>query len=132
MGWDVSEKIEAMVGRKIESVTLDKDKDLITFRFQDGHEQSFGVEGDCCSHSWIEHLERPLGLEGATLTGHESGGTVDATDDDKENPKQEGSEYRTHECLQVYQDVFHTDRGDIVLEYRNSSNGYYGGSLVTA
>lgn len=128
--YNVPDAVKDMVGRKIESVTLDKSKDVVTFKFQDGHIRRFGVEGDCCSHSWIEHLERPMGLEGATLTGHDHGGTVDATEDDAENPQREDGGYREHECLQVYQDIFHMDRGDICLEYRNSSNGYYGGCLT--
>jgi hypothetical protein len=35
-----------------------------------------------------------------------------------------------HECLTVYQTHFRTERGDVTLEFRNSSNGYYGGYLI--
>jgi hypothetical protein len=33
------------------------------------------------------------------------------------------------DCIRVYQTSFATPKGEIVVEYRNSSNGYYGGWL---
>lgn len=47
-------------------------------------------------------------------------------EDDAANPMHGSDDYRyrEHECLQVYQTHFKTAKGDIVLEYRNSSNGY--------
>lgn len=133
--YSFTEITERMKGRAIAAVHLDKSKDRITFQFADGGSQVFGVEGDCCSHSWIEHLEMPPNVTGATVTAIEEGGTVDATDDDALNPRRppyyEGDvTRREHECLKVYNTTFRTDRGDIVLEFRNSSNGYYGGSLT--
>ena len=32
-------------------------------------------------------------------------------------------------CLEVYGLKITTDKGDLVIDYRNSSNGYYGGNL---
>jgi hypothetical protein len=127
--WGAREEIDAMVGKVLRSVSLENDKGKIVFAFADGSSQSFGVEGDCCSHSWIEHLELPGSIEGATVTGFEED-QMDDTDDPVKNP---ATEYgREHESLQVYSSRFKTDRGEIVLEYRNSSNGYYGGYLVPA
>lgn len=112
-----------MLNRKLASVELDKSRDRITFKFQDGFERSFGVEGDCCSHSWIEHLELPGDIVGATLLDVNDSAPI--TQDHDEHDEQEGGD-----CISVYNTVFKTDRGEIVLEYRNSSNGYYGGYLV--
>lgn len=117
----------------LKSVTLSDDKETITFAFEDGSEARFGVEGDCCSQSWIEHLDVPPYVIGEKLVAVSDARTDDLTDDDTANPMQGSEEeyrYRTHECLQVYQTHFKTAKGDIVLEYRNSSNGYYGGYLV--
>lgn len=111
-----------MLNRKLASVTLDKGRDVITFAFQDGFERRFSVEGDCCSHSWIEHLEMPNDIVGATLLSVDDSAPV--TQDHNEHD--DGGE------IQVYNTVFATDRGEIVLEYRNSSNGYYGGYLTNA
>lgn len=111
-----------MLNRKLASVSIENDGSCITFEFQDGFTRSFGVEGDCCSHSWIEHLELPGNIKGATLLAVNDSApiTQDHDDHDGENP----------ECIEVYNTAFRTDRGDIILEFRNSSNGYYGGYLV--
>lgn len=130
--WGVKQAIEKMIGKKLKSVELSKNKEKVVFKFQDGHKQVFGVEGDCCSHSWIEHLETLSDLCGATLLSVNEA-SIDRTDDDDYNPiEYKSEEYvaREHECLNVYSTHFVTDRGEIVLEYRNSSNGYYGGYLV--
>lgn len=113
-----------MLNRKLASVELDRGRDRITFKFQDGFERSFSVEGDCCSHSWIEHLEMPGDIVGATLLDVDDSApiTQDHAEHDGEYP----------ECISVYNTSFKTDRGEIVLEFRNSSNGYYGGYLVEA
>ena len=108
-----------ITGKTIESVTLSGDKERIDFVFGDGTRKAYGVEGDCCSVSWIEHLEVPDDVKGATLTSVDDGDGVEAEDPDDK-----------YDCLQVYNTTFHTNRGDIVLEYRNESNGYYGGYLI--
>ena len=97
-----------MLNRKLVAVELSASRETITFRFQGGFARNFGVEGDCCSNSWIEHLELPNDVAGATLLSVDEGGPI--TQDHPE----------------------HDDGGEIVLEYRNSSNGYYGGYLVDA
>lgn len=121
------DQIERMQGKKLKKVELNPDKTKITFEFLDGYTTNFGVEGDCCSHSWIEHIETFVNQEGATFLSIEED-VMDKTEDDEYNPKVNNSK---HESLQVYSTRFKFDRGEIVLEYRNSSNGYYGGYLVT-
>lgn len=127
--------MRGMLGKPLRLIHLSVDKQTITFEFQDGSMQAFQAEGDCCSQSWIEHLTMPDDYIGAKITNVTQADYVDATDDDQLNPKRaepyyEGDESREHECLKVYETRFHTNRGEIVLEYRNSSNGYYGGYLV--
>lgn len=121
-----------LAGRKLVGVSVENDKSVLVFRFDDG-EVRYNAEGDCCSSSWIEHIEMPNDLAGAEIVSVGEAPVIDATDDDKQNPKRtpyyEGDENREYECLQVYQTVFGTTKGDIAVEYRNSSNGYYGGSL---
>jgi hypothetical protein len=112
-----------MLNRKLASVVLDASRDVITFAFQDGLTRAFSVEGDCCSHSWIEHLEMPGDIVGATLLSVDDSAPV--TQDHNEHDEARGGEF-----IEVYNTSFKTDRGEIVLEYRNSSNGYYGGYLT--
>ncbi len=105
-----------LIGKKVRSVTQDKSGGFLTFVFDDDSTATFETYADCCSSTWIEHLELPTDVEGATLIDVEDVG-MGVSDDP------------SYECLQLYETRFKTDRGDIVVEYRNSSNGYYGGSL---
>jgi hypothetical protein len=120
------ELYEGMDGRPLYKVELSDDKSEVSFTFQDGGRVSFGAKGDCCSQSWIEHLEAPDDVNGRTLVSVED----DRMETDEEPP------VSTDECyyddyLQVYQTIFRLDNGEsIKLEYRNTSNGYYGGYLV--
>jgi hypothetical protein len=128
-----------ILNRTIESINLSDDRSRITLKFQDGFSKSYGVEGDCCSSSWIEHLEAPDDINGARLLRVEESDGVpfdghvcvgyDYSKTDEEN-KAAGA--CGHDTLQVYNTKFHTDRGTVTLEYRNDSNGYYGGYLVDA
>lgn len=111
-----------LIGRALERVSLDEPKTDLALIFKDGSRQEFDVEGDCCSRSWIEHLELPGDVDGAVITGVEDSAPV--TQDHDQHDEDYGGD-----CINVYNTVFHTDRGDIVVEYRNSSNGYYGGWL---
>jgi hypothetical protein len=116
---------EGMGEHSLKAVSLSDDKQQIVFEFTEGENVVFGVEGDCCSRSWIEHLDVPKDVIGEKIIGVEDArmdrnGEGDSGDDDKEYS----------ECLQIYNTKFVTLKGCIVLEYRNSSNGYYGGYLV--
>lgn len=108
--------LKPLIGRKLVSVEVSDDKEVVTFRFTDGF-VSYAAEGHCCSQSWIEHITVPPDIAGAEIThwAENEMGEVDNADD--------------WETIRVYQQSFRTDKGDIVLEYRNSSNGYYGGYL---
>lgn len=116
------EIIKKMVGQKIDSICLSPDKKHIVFNFKNGLSIHGSVYGDCCSNSWIEHLEMPENIEGSTLLG------VQDSDSIKQNHP-EHDEENGGDSIEVYNTSFKTDRGEIILEYRNSSNGYYGGSL---
>lgn len=116
-------KIDDIVGKVIESIKLSDDKEQLTLSFKDGSCRVFQTEGDCCSSTWIEHLELPKDVIGATIlpiTDHdyEDKFELEPHPDEDENGE-----------LKVYQTHIPTDRGHIAIEYRNSSNGYYGGWL---
>lgn len=119
------------VGKAIHNIRLNQEKDIIDFFFEDGLSKRLGVEGDCCSHSWIEHLEIvPEPLAGARILSVEQRDMPPWDNHACDREHDYGDRNCTHDVLTVYHTVFHTDRGDIVLEYRNDSNGYYGGSLT--
>lgn len=111
---------DAMAGRELARVVVDPDKMSIGFEFKDGGCQGFVVSGDCCSRSWIEHIEFPLedGCAGLVVT--------EIVQVHMGNIEHDGTKF---DCLQAYETRFRTAKGDIVLEYRNDSNGYYGGDI---
>lgn len=118
-----SDDYKLLDGETLKSVTLESGYEssdtCLRVECASGRVVKFGVSGDCCSHSWIEHLTVPDDVDGATVvTIEERGGDT-----------KPGEDLSQFDVLQVYETVIRTNRGDIVMEYRNDSNGYYGGSL---
>jgi hypothetical protein len=76
------------------------------------------VEGECCSHSWIEHVDLEL-----------VGGEVFEVVQNELPP----TWYAAHpgppeaECLTLYGVTIRTAKGTGTIDFRNESNGYYGG-----
>jgi hypothetical protein len=122
---------DKILNRPLKAVRLSSDKEKFILEFEDGTSKEYGVAGGCCSHSWIEHLELPpMGTKGAQITAVEDGDGV-AWDGHVCDKEVDYSRACGHDHLQVYQTIFRTTNGDIRLEYRNDSNGYYGGYLVS-
>lgn len=123
--WGMSEA--RVKGCVLRSVTLEDDGQRVVLTLTDGSRRVYETEGDCCSTSWVEHLTVPPDIDGATVLH------VSPTDYGVEASPEQYAECKTHreglDVLKVYQTVIATDRGDVVIEYRNDSNGYYGGSL---
>lgn len=106
-----------LIGLKIEK--LFGDKDTLGFRTSD-KDFVYTAYGDCCSTSWFEHVSGIDFLVGHTVQSVEDISLPEITD-----PK----ELSDHECLQQYGYRITTDKGYFLVEMRNSSNGYYGGSV---
>ena len=115
---------EDLLGRTIESIAIDKAKDKLTVR-AGGLEFNYSVEGDCCSRSWIEHLEGVESVIGQEVTGVEQLDMNENEDSKKHCERCEGSD-----VLKIYQVLIKTPKGTSTLEFRNDSNGYYGGCLI--
>lgn len=118
---------DEIIGKKIQKVEASQEDDKFIITFMDGKARHFRTVGDCCSSSWIEHLEVPNEIEGSIII---------SVDEPELNPwdnhvcdKEVYHRKCGHDSLAVYHTRIRTDRGDIVLEYRNNSNGYYGGWL---
>lgn len=103
-----------LVGKTLTQVELATDKKAIRFTV-DGETVVALCDGDCCSDTWIESVEMPAGGLPALI--------LEATDLDL--PSQPNG----YELIQCYGLKLTTDKGDLVLDYRNESNGYYGGNL---
>lgn len=90
------------------------DRKALRFDTVDGGEIIVRVAWDCCSDSWGEGIELPaLGFPCVVL---------EVNDLDQDVLHEEG-------VTAMYGCQIKTTSGDMVLDYRNESNGYYGGNL---
>jgi hypothetical protein len=106
-----------LIGKTILKIEISDDKETITFFCEDAYVVG-ECYADCCSSTWIENVEYPaLGYPAKVLNVEDLG----LTRAEEEHPE--------HDYLQVYGYKISTDKGDLVIDFRNSSNGYYGGSL---
>ena len=110
----------ALVGKTITAVELSPDRFRLTPRTADGP-VILRTEGDCCSCTWIEALDDPEALLG----------TVTAVEDlPMRDLGSVGTPYRPDvDIVSYYGLKVTTEKGRCVIDYRNDSNGYYGGSL---
>ena len=110
---------DPIVGETILAVIHSVDDDTLTFVCRDAAYR-YSTEGDCCSQSWIEHLTVPPDIVGAQVTEVHS----------PELPPHEQVNEQDGDSIQVYHTAWKTNRGEVIAEYRNSSNGYYGGWMT--
>lgn len=111
-----------LLNKKITKLLINEEKDLISFHIEGADPLVFEIYGDCCSRSWIEHITGIDNLIGHTIIDGEEIDLGEITGADKN----EDTDY-----LQKYSLKLITDKGYFELEYRNDSNGYYGGSILS-
>lgn len=106
-----------LVGKTINKMMIAEDKKALLFICDDG-EHIVRADGDCCSYTWVESVELPaLGFPAKVLSV-----------EDLDMPEKE-YDRNAFDCLAFYGCNIKTDKGEIVIDYRNNSNGYYGGNL---
>ena len=111
-------RIEKIAGHTITKVEISQSKEYLRIT-TDRRTFVFEAKGDCCSHSWFEAIDDPQAMLGKVVEVEE----IDIPFS-KTRPEQVDYEY-----IQYYGVRFTTAAGRATVEYRNSSNGYYGGSL---
>ena len=107
-----------LIGKILKGIQIAEDRMAIKFITNVGEVVAL-ADADCCSNTWIEHVELPaLGFPSLVtdVVNLDMGKEDEWTDED--------------EFIQYYGCKISTDKGDIVIDYRNSSNGYYGGDLI--
>ncbi len=105
-----------LIGKTLLGMKIANDKEAILF-ITDSGEITVKCDADCCSHTWVEHIELPaLGFPAVVF------GAVDLNMPDLGD--MEGCDVVTYYGFKIT-----TDKGEIVIDYRNDSNGYYGGNL---
>lgn len=109
-----------LVGKIINQIFLAEDQKAIKFVFDDRSQITAYCEGDCCSETWIEDLINPKAAIGSTVLAVRD---LDLSDGQPTRTKY------SEQVMQYYGCAIDTAKGTCTIEYRNSSNGYYGGSL---
>lgn len=111
----------ALIGKRITEFKLTTDYKCLILFFLDGSCAVFEVDGGCCSQSWIESLDLVDNLFG-TISNVEDIPMPDLGNIDTEKRKDVT-------CVKYYGLKITTDKGSCVIDYRNDSNGYYGGDI---
>ena len=107
--------LEKFYGKTIDNFVYDKDH--LEFLFSDGEVLTGTAWGDCCSVTWLESIDLP-GVISGTLMKIE----------DIQMPTPEYDE-KAYDCLEFYGIRITTTNGIAIVDYRNESNGYYGGYI---
>lgn len=105
-----------LAGKTLLGMKIADDKEAILFITDSGDIEAL-CDADCCSHTWVEHIELPaLGFPARVISA-----------EDIEMP--DLGDMPGCDVVEYYGFKISTDKGDIVIDYRNDSNGYYGGNL---
>lgn len=107
---------ELLKGSTLISLTIGADKTNI-FLITSKGEIVGTCKGDCCSRTWIENVELNTDDLPATIVEIRNLEMPDL------------GTMKGCDVVQYYGVLIKTDRSDIIIDYRNDSNGYYGGSL---
>lgn len=98
-------------------LAIENTPEVITLR-TNRHEVRLAAYGDCCSHSWFEHVDEVGAIGGQITEVTNEYGDGSALSDEK-----------TDDYIEVQFFTLKTTKGRVHIEMRNSSNGYYGGSI---
>lgn len=105
-----------LIGCTLIGVTLSDDQHQIIFITEKGALPATCYE-ECCSHTWINDVEMPARQLGGLITN------INWLDLSHRNESSDDS------LIQHYGFELYTTHGILTVEFRNKSNGYYGGSL---
>jgi hypothetical protein len=107
-----------LVGKKILGISIDDDDQWYLQFDTDEGSIVYYAEGDCCSESWFYHVLGVRFLIGQVVREVEEVAMPDLKDN-----------FSRQAVDTLYGFKLRTDLGVADIEFRNSSNGYYGGQL---
>jgi hypothetical protein len=108
----------------IQYIYMDEDNQCIAFINFHGNEFFvYEAVGECCSSSWIESINNVENLIDEEIIGIErKGEAIRSKNEEKSQDEDESREVAFGYTLK-------TIKGYIDIEFRNESNGYYGGEV---
>lgn len=111
-----------LLGKTLERIEITEDRKAIRF-ISEGQALVARCDADCCSYTWVEDFLNPNALIGSPITEVNN---LDLPENLQGPTKTENYEEKMH----YYGIQIKTAKGTATIAYRNSSNGYYGGSLI--
>lgn len=113
-----------LIGKKLNSIKISSSKDTLVFNYEDNERMIAVLAAECCSHTWIEHCEINTSLAAKIISIEEieMPETPDLEGNGEIDPYYGG-------YVQCYALKINTDKGTIQFDFRNESNGYYGGAI---
>lgn len=115
----MSDKVNPLIGRTVKDVALATDGGAIQFTLDDGTTIIARADGDCCSHTWIAEVQGVDQILDSRIVAVEEVGSTRVN---------EGEQGDT--VIAFYGCKITSEKGYALLDYRNESNGYYGGNLA--
>lgn len=112
-----------IVGKIVKRLYIAGD-DHLMFEFEDGTSMYLVTDADCCSESWIEHMS---GV--SDIIGKEIVRVIDKDLGEVTPTRQEADKLYSTEIEFKHPQGTYQYGNTLFIEYRNSSNGYYGGDL---
>lgn len=110
--------MKALIGKTITGLSVSDNQGMLVFDHPNGEETIFYAYGDCCSETWFADIVGVDALLNATVKTCEEI-TMGEVADGRGRQKYD----------QVYCFKLTTNKGNVDVVFRNSSNGYYGGKL---
>lgn len=108
--------MKELIGKKINKILVNSDQSVLIFDTDQG-DVAYETYADCCSETWFADITGVAALLGGTVA------TVEEVDIEV---VEDGRTRQEEDCFYGVKIV--TDKGHAAIVYRNSSNGYYGGS----
>jgi hypothetical protein len=113
--------MQELFGKTICNIFLDESATYLLLVDQDGEWYAYKAVGDCCSETWFESISNPENIIDSPII------EVDAKDECESELKGFWNDKDKEEYIRVYGYTLKTIKGCTDIEFRNASNGYYGG-----
>lgn len=111
--------MKKLIGKTITGLFVDEHQINLVFTHPNNEQTRYETYADCCSETWFADITGVSALLGSTVLEVEN----------MDLPETEDGRTR-QECDQFYGVKLKTTKGYVDIIYRNSSNGYYGGSII--
>lgn len=113
-------ELSYLEGKTVTDMKVSKNRQCVMLNLDDDENLYLTAVGDCCSESWFEHIQDKSEIIGMKILKIEQVNLGRVTPTKQESDELYCIKFTTNN---KWEDLW-------MLEFRNSSNGYYGGSVT--